>query len=257
MSKKISMHALAKSIEDEFYNKSENGKVSPSYKTIERRFMQFVGSFGIDIKELKNKNGEIYLEETEAVFVQGIIAQSLDKKGFVYKFLITGELNELDLATLLEIGDFMKYMYEYMTDKMSDDDRDSYIMDLNRNFKYTALLERENIYRLIDALYLNLNSLLYSHQVSLLLDLKKVLEKEFVRSNIEIVLNTIEVAQIIKDHKEMTGEARIDYDYLNNDDIAEEYRQRDRDILVFLEENPLIKEHIETKLNMTVEELFK
>lgn len=40
-------------------------------------------------------------------------------------------------------------------------------------------------------------------------------------------------------------------------DTAKEYRQRDRDVLMFLEQNPLIKEHIETKLNMTIEEILQ
>lgn len=256
MSKK-SIHSIAQSIEDEFFEKSENQKVSPSYKTIVRRFMEFVKSNNINIEELKNKNGEIYLEETEAIFVQGIMTQLVDKNGFLYSYLISEKKDDLELSTLFEISEFMEYMYEYMTDKMSNGDRDSYMSDLELNFKYTALLERQNIYNIFDTLYLNLNSQLYSHQVSLLRDLRKVLEKEFVQSNVKIVTNTIDLVKMIMDYKEITEEPSINYDYIDNDNIAEEYRQRDRDTLIFLKENPLIKEHIETKLNITVEEIFK
>ncbi len=251
MAKQISIHAIARAIEDELFSVSETGKAPISYKTIERRFMQFVKSFGIDINRLKDKNGEIYLGETEAIFVQGILAQSIDKKGFLYK-LLTEDVNELDL---FEISEFMKNMYKYMTDKMSNDDRDSYIGDLDRNFYYTAQLEGLRISQLIDTLNVNLTTMPYTHHVSTLINIRKKLERESANSIVEMVIATTELAEFIKDYKEITGEDGIDYG--DDDDIAEEYRQRDRDTLVFLEQNPLIKQHIENKLNKTIEDLFK
>lgn len=51
----MSLHAIAKEIEKEYFNKSECGEVLLSYKTVERRFKQFIQSFNIDITFLKDE----------------------------------------------------------------------------------------------------------------------------------------------------------------------------------------------------------
>lgn len=144
-----------------------------------------------------------------------------------------------------------------MTDKLSDSDRDSYMKDLDRSLKFNALVERQNIDYLIEVLCANLNTLLYTHQIWFLLELRKNLEREFVHSTRDIVIQTISLAEQIRDYKEITGEAHLDYGNELGDDTVEEFRQRDRDVLMFLEQSPLIKQHIETKLNMTLEEIFQ
>lgn len=252
MSNKISLHALTMLMEEEESFKSETEK-APSYKTIERRFKKLVEVFNWNVKD---ENGEIYLDETEAVFVKGILFQSIDMKGFVYRLLFTDDTDLTAPDTLFGISDFMKNMYDYMTDKISDQDRDSYMLALDRNLKYSALSEFHNIHALIDALYGNLNTLLYPNHLMALMDLRKKIEKEFITSTHEIVDQTIQLANILMQSKEITGESIIDYKYDCDHDIAEEYKQRDRDTLFFLDQNPLIKQHIEAKLNIKVEEIF-
>lgn len=257
MSNKMSLHAIAKAIENEYFNKSASGEVLISYKTVERRFKQFIQLFDIDIALLKDENNVIYLNETESVFVQGILTESIDKNGFFYKLLYTDEISDLNPATIEDLSEFMNNMYQHMNGKISDIDRDSYMVDLNRNLSYSALIERHQMHALIDALYANTNPMLYWQQLSILSQFRKKLEKDFAHSIVTITIQTTQLAELIKDYKIVSGEKHMDYGDELEDDTVNEYRQRDRDVLMFLEQNPLIKEHIETKLNMTIEEIFQ
>ncbi|MEK5490731.1 hypothetical protein MKZ24_08460 [Paenibacillus sp. FSL R7-0297] len=254
---RMSLHAIAKEIEKEYFNKSECGEVLLSYKTVERRFKQFIQSFNIDITFLKDEKNAIYLSQTESVFVKGILTESIDKNGFLYKLLYTDEITDLNPATFEDLSGFMNNMYQHMNGKISDTDRDFYMVDLNRNLSYSALLECHQMHALIDALFANTNPMLYSQQVYLLSEFRKKLEKDFAHSIVTITLQTTELAEYIKDYKIVTGEKHMNYGDELESDTAKEYRQRDRDVLMFLEQNPLIKEHIETKLNMTIEEILQ
>ncbi|MGW7162637.1 hypothetical protein [Paenibacillus taichungensis] len=256
MSNRMSLYAIAKAIEEEYFNMSESGEVLISYKTVGRRFKQFIKAFNIDITLLKDENNVIYLNGTETVFVQAILRESIDKNGFLYRLLYTDEIIDSDTAALEKVSSFMDNMFQYMTGKISDTDRDSYMVDLDRNLKYSALLELHHMHALVEELYINTKPMLYLQQLYFLSEFRKKIAKEFTHSIVKITLHTTELAELIKDYKIVTEEKHMDYGDELEDDTVKEYTQRDRDVFDFLEENPLIKEHIETKLNMTIEEIF-
>ncbi|WP_276703879.1 hypothetical protein [Romboutsia ilealis] len=245
---KKSLNAIATEIEMESIDDSDNGESQISYKTVERRFKEFIKINGLNIKELKDKKGEIYFEETEAVILKAILKESIDKNSFVYKLLKDKD----DDISFNQIKSFMDNINDFMVGKISDEEREFFMSYMDQSLKYSVLMEMHNIYNIIDCLNINLSTNIYTYHLTSLIELRKKLEKEFIYNSVNAVNNMINVSEILNFTKEVSGEY---HDY-GNDESALEYAQRDIDLKKFLEESPLIKQHIEQKLNKKIEEIL-
>ncbi|CEN26172.1 hypothetical protein [Paraclostridium sordellii] len=245
---KKSLNAIATEIEMESIDDSDNGESQVSYKTVERRFKEFVKINGLNIKELKDKKGEIYFEENEAVILKALLIESIDKNSFVYKLLKDKD----DDISFNQIKSFMDNINDFMVGKISDEEREYFMSYMDQSLKYSVLMEIHNIYNIIECLNANLSTNIYGYHLNSLIELRKKLEKEFIYNSVEAVENMINLSEILSFTKEVSGEP---YDY-GDDAVAWEYRQRDIDFKKFLEENPLIKQHIEQKLDKSVEEIL-
>ena len=245
---KKSLNAIATEIEMESIDDSDNGESQISYKTVERRFKEFIKINGLNIKELKDKKGEIYFEEKEAVILKAILKESIDKNSFVYKLLKDKD----DDISFNQIKSFMDNINDFMVGKISDEEREYFMSYMDQSLKYSVLMEMHNIYNIIDCLNVNLSTNIYTYHLTSLIELRKKLEKEFIYNSVNAVKNMINVSEILNFTKEVSGES---YDY-GNDELALEYAQRDIDLKKFLEESPLIKQHIEQKLNKKIEEIL-
>lgn len=58
----------------------------------------------------------------------------------------------------------------------------------------------------------------------------------------------------------MTDNPEEVFEYLSikdKPDLQQEYQQQDQEILNYIQENPLVKQHIEEKIGKHIEEIFK
>lgn len=250
--KRISLNAITTSIENESLNNSKDGESEISYKTIERRFKDFIKKCNVNIKELKDKNGEIYFDETEAIILKAILKESIDKNSFIYKLL---KDKDTDIS-FNEIKIFMDNINEFMEGKISDDERSMFMSYLDQSLKYSVLMELHNIYNIIECLNLNMSTTIYTYHLSSLIKLREKLEYEFIINTVDSVRYVTQLAEVLELHKEISGEENVTYDECEDIALENEYMQRDKDVKKFLEENPLIREHIEKKLNKKIDKIF-
>lgn len=246
---KKSLNAIATEIEMESIDDSDNGETQVSYKTVERRFKEFVKINGLNIKELKDKKGEIYFEENEAVILKALLKESIDKNSFVYKLLKDKD----DDISFNQIKSFMDNINDFMDGKISDEEREYFMSYMDQSLKYSVLMEIHNIYNIIECLNANLSTNIYTYHLSILIELRKKLEKEFIYNSVRSVENMLNLSELLNFTKDISGES---YDY-GDDAVGWEYRQRDIDFKNFLEENTLIKQYIEQKLNKPIEKILE
>lgn len=255
--KKKSLHEIAVEIEGVFEH--ESGKSEISYKTLERRFNEFIKCCGGDINILKDSSGRIYFEEKEEEFIRYILLELADEESIMYKIVKGKDYEEISFD---DVTNFMDDLNKLLRNKYSDEQVDFFMSSLDLKIQYGAQVELNNIMNIIDAIDSNLSTYIYTYRLQKLNELRIKLEQEFVNTTVEAVMNTGKLAEFIESTKELLEDNigvqnyESSSDEEEEDDIQLEYLQRDRQTLNYLKENPYIKKHIEEKVGKKVEDIF-
>lgn len=253
MKNDFSLNSLVNEVEQEIINESECGDSKVSTKTIERRFKDYLQKKNIKIKDLKGNEEKFGIDDTEAIFIKALIKEAIDKKSFAYKYI--KDINE-DVS-LDDIADFMKKINSRMESELEDDERIEYMEYLDQSLQYGVSLELHNIYILIDCLVNNMNTTIYTYQLNSLRSIRDKLEIEYIQSTIENIKYITDLAEFKEAlNNAFDGEDVNIYD-VGDKAIEEEYLQRDRELSKYLDDNPLIKKHIEEKIGRKIEALYK
>ena len=255
MESKKSLNSIANSISDELFLNSPDGKEVISYKTLIRNFEKFIEKSGGDIKSMKVSSGKIFFEESESIFIKAILRESIDKNSYIYKFL-KGKDDEVSFD---QIKEFMDNIHDYMQNKLPQEECDAYMEYMDQALQYSVIMELHNIYNIIECINLNLQNYIYTFQLESMINLRKKLEQEFVRTTANSILNMEEFCEFVSQTSEIfDGDASQLLNYDDFDLLTQvEYSNRDKDTLKYINSNPLIKKHIEEKIGKSIDEIFK
>ncbi|MEF2900298.1 MAG: hypothetical protein U0N84_02365 [Terrisporobacter sp.] len=255
MESKKSLNSIANSISDELFLNSPDGKEVISYKTLIRNFEKFIEKSGGDIKSMKDSSGKIFFEESESIFIKAILRESIDKNSYIYKFL-KGKDDEVSFD---QIKEFMDNIHDYMQNKLPQEECDAYMAYMDQALQYSVIMELHNIYNIIECINLNLQNYIYTFQLESMINLRKKLEQEFVRTTANSILNMEEFCEFVSQTSEIfDGDASQLLNYDDFDLLTQvEYSNRDKDTLKYINSNPLIKKHIEEKIGKSIDEIFK
>lgn len=254
MNSKKSLNSIANTISQEFYDESLDGNEVVCPKTIIRNFEKFINKCGGDIVDLKNSNGKIFFEETESVFIKAILRESVDKESYVYK-LLKDKDDEVSFNT---IKVFMENIDGYMKDKLSDEERESYMSYMDQSLKYSVIMELRNIYNIIEFMNLNLEQSIYSYHLQSVIKLRKKMEQEFARTIGNSMLYMEEFVEFVDKAREIfDGDVTQVLNYDEYDlQTKMEYTERDVKLLKYIKSNALVKQHVEEKMGKKIEEIF-
>ena len=193
MESKKSLNSIANSISDELFLNSPDGKEVISYKTLIRNFEKFIEKSGGDIKSMKDSSGKIFFEESESIFIKAILRESIDKNSYIYKFL-KGKDDEVSFD---QIKEFMDNIHDYMQNKLPQEECDAYMAYMDQALQYSVIMELHNIYNIIECINLNLQNYIYTFQLESMINLRKKLEQEFVRTTANSILNMEEFCEFV------------------------------------------------------------
>ncbi|MEH7076976.1 hypothetical protein [Neobacillus drentensis] len=252
MDKKYRINTIVNEIDQEIIDSSPVDDKGVSGKTIERRLKDFIYNNNVKAEDLKSGSGRVTFNKDESVFLKTLIKESIDKKSFAYKF-VKGEKNS---ASFNEIADFMYNMDQKMLSVLEDDERLEFLTYLDQSLGYSVLVELKQIYSIIESISHNIKDRLYTYQLQSLMELRGVLERQFTNEVVHSVKHITDIAEMHELIKDIVDDDINIYD-VGSFSVSEEYAERDREVLKYLEENPLVKQHIEEKLGKDINSMFR
>lgn len=252
MDKEYHINTIVNEIDQEIIDSNQVDNKGISEKTIERRLKEFIKNNSVKADDLKRGSGRLKFNKAESIFLKTIVKESIDKKSFAYKF-VSGKKNS---ASFNEIADFMHNMDQKMESVLEDDERLEFMSYLDQSLGYSILVELKQIYSIMECISHNIKDRLYTYQIHSLKELREVLERKYASDIVHSIINITNVAEMLELSRELVGEDINIYD-VGSFSISEEYAERDREILKYLKQNPLVKQHVEEKLGKDINSIFR
>lgn len=224
-------------------------------KKLRRRFNKFIESGGGSMDKLRGTNGHVEFEDEEAAFIRAILIQLAEGKGFAFKLMVK---NRSGTPTLNDEHDFFQEIIDLMRD---DGAGEEYIMAnlrmLDRLFQLSFRQSIEYCHQLVDCVAINLLPYPYTHQVMLMSNFTELLKREFARTMGEAIKNSLGVAEVIRDMKELMETEDVgDFYGEDEDEIKSEYCQRDAALIAFLKADEEVRQLLEKRVGATIEEIW-
>ena len=116
----------------------------------------------------------------------------------------------------------------------------------------------QRCHELLDCYALNLKPYLYTYQNTYAAKMERVLMKILASTMVEAAIHCSDLGSFIKDAMELTESDSISDLYGEEDDVVkDEYVQRDKAVIQFLNENPEFKLVVEKKTGATIESIWR
>lgn len=247
-----SLTNIAKSVADVELSHED---IDSATRKLIRRFTQFVEAAGGRVDELKNRRGHMYFEEEVCPLVEFILRQLARESGSAFD-IMKGNAKLTDLECTHSV--IQELLDDFVAEGTSEDEAQAAINLLDRVFFFSFRVELENCHRLLDALALNLYPQPYTYAMQSMSDFSNELKRMFAKSSVEAVIYCSELMGFLKNAVEL-ADAESPFEICGdiNDEITQEYIQRDLHVIEFLRENPDLRKFVERRAGCTVEALWK
>lgn len=225
-----------------------------SERTLLRRFYKLIAVCGGNIDMMKDENGHIFFDESEVQFLKVILEELYLNEGIASAFI--DKQTSDDYVGLEMVHDFIQKFLEKLSDSgASEDEIQSNLNFLGMLFLLPVKENNEYCHRLLAAIYQNLEQYPYTHQAIMSNKITNEMKRMFACSMAEAMVNLVKLCEIIKAGQELSGE-KNSLSWYGDDDIAIEYKERDRRAFRMMKNDDRLREYVEEKLNMKIEDLF-
>lgn len=220
---------------------------------LRRGFYRLLDSMGGDKETLKAGRRNIEFDESETSFIKIIIRQLCDSVGLVANFL-----DEKSNVSSIDIRDLIRSIIDEESNKgASENELVQFALFLQKLFNCWQLYSLENCHSIINQLYSNMSEMPGSVQALYMSKVEHILKKEYKLRTVEMACGVFDISQIIElskqERKDDIGiQSYIEYD----PEIRNEYIQRDKSVLIKIQEDDDLRHYIEKKLGKKAEEIF-
>lgn len=184
---------VAKNLESESIDESENGESTISSRTLERNFKKILKAFGVSEEEVKDEKGAYAFDRSAAPILSAFLLETTRPDSYLRKAMNSKEED----ATIDDVIDFFNQMQKLTEGKMEEKERMGFLIKLDQNTHYSMMAVLYNINSTILALIGNLQSYPYEYQVNVMNELfQNVIQKfalemqkeigEFLRNKLEL-----------------------------------------------------------------------
>lgn len=244
---KKSLSELAMEVAELYEN--DDGKSEINEKTIRRRFAHLLKNCGGDIRKLQDDKGRVYFPEEETAYVKYLLLQLAEKDSFIYRTSIKEEFVTLD-----ELHDFIQdLIYHLEAEGYEEDEVKAFVRYFDIQIGYTERCLVYKCHQYVDCIAENYNQFPYTLKIHQLSKFHKKLENENIWSMIQCVKDSIKLMELMN----FAQEYGDNNEFEDEDDIDQEYLKRDRELVKYLNENPLIKQHVEKVTEKKVDVIFE
>jgi hypothetical protein len=254
-SKKISLTTII----DRVLDKENNPYYDSNSKRLRTSFKNLITGLGRDIEDLKDEKGHFSLEESEVPFMTAILRQFLDSNSliskFAYKHSKSSDFSPVDVHRLIH-----SILEEANKHGSNAFELQQVAEFFNNVFFGSQLRSYMECHLCIDALYMNLHDLTNAEQVKYLRNVEVILKKEVSLRLAKIAVTAYVRASckntdLLHDKQfEFLGHGQ-NYDEIHNE-TKHELIQRDKEMLIKIQEDNDLREYIEKKFNKKAEEIF-
>ena len=224
-------------------------------KKLHRRFVKMIENCGGSIEHLKEGNKNISFPEEEKDFIQMILEQLAKEEGLSFKIWE----NRDDTFDLGEVHAFIQDYADYLGEHGYDEGTIlGVVKELDMLFQLSVRQTIQRCHELLDCYALNLKPYLYTYQNTYAAKMERVLMKILASTMVEAAIHCSDLGSFIKDAMELTESDSISDLYGEEDDVVkDEYVQRDKAVIQFLNENPEFKLVVEKKTGATIESIWR
>lgn len=244
------MILLSKIIKEVAKESLPHENIESAAKKLRRKFEKLIYVCGGDIEKIKDGNKCISFPDEEKEFIKIILTQLAKEEGLSQKLWEGRD----DSMTLDEVHNFIQYFIDYLDKKgYSEAVIKDVVNTLDIIFQLTVREKLDYCHKLLDYYAKNLTPYLYSCQVHYIEDLKKELISKTVKSVVEAASYCIDLVDLLKMGKDIMETDDVSDFYGEDDDlIKDEYVERDKQVVIFLKENPEIKKVVEEKIGAKI-----
>lgn len=170
---------IAKGLEFESMDKSDDGEPTISSRTMERNFKKLLKSVGISEEEVKDEKGSYRFEKDGEAIISAFLLETLRSDSYFRK-IMNGKDEDISIE---EIIDFFQAMEKETAGKMDKKERIDFLLKLDQSTQYSILAILVNINNTISALVKNIQIYPYEYQVQIM---GRLFQKVFEQFNLEI-----------------------------------------------------------------------
>lgn len=225
-----------------------------SVRTLQRRFEKLISCCGGSLDKLKDNNNHVFFDESEKLFVKSILEELYLNEGIASQFIDKNKSDEyVGLDVVNEFID--SYLNKLAEDGASDCEIQGNLNFLAMIFLLPVRENYEKCHSLLDDIFNNLQQYPYTHQAIMTNKIKNEMTRMFACSMTEAMVNLAQLVEFIKMGQDLSEEQNS-LNWYGDDDIAVEYRERDRRAYRMLREDEKLRGYVEDKLNVKIDDIF-
>lgn len=225
-----------------------------SVRTLQRRFEKLISCCGGNLDALKNKNNHIFFDESDKLFVKTILEQLYLNEGIAAQFIDKNKTDEY--VGLDKVREFVQQYLKNLANHGASE------AEIQENLNFLAMLfllpvkenyEKCHVY--LDYIFLNLEQYPYTHQAIMTDKIANEMKKMFVCTIAEATVEMEHLLQFIKMGQELSDEPNS-LNWYGDDEVAVEYKERDRRVYHMLKKDDKLRGYMEDKLKVNIDEIF-
>lgn len=225
-----------------------------SVRTLQRRFEKLINCCGGNLEDLKNNNNHVFFDESDKLFVKTILEELYLNEGIAAQFIDKNKTDEY--VGLDKVHEFVqKYLENLAKHGASEGEIQGNLNFLAMLFLLPVKENYEKCHAYLDYIFLNLEQYQYTHQAIMTDKIANEMKRMFACTMVEAMVELEHLLQLIKMGQGLSDEPNS-LNWYGDDDIAVEYRERDRRAYRMLKEDDKLRAYMEDRLKENIDEIF-
>lgn len=225
-----------------------------SVRTLQRRFEKLINCCGGNLEDLKNNNNHVFFDESDKLFVKTILEELYLNEGIAAQFIDKNKTDEY--VGLDKVHEFVqKYLENLAKHGASEGEIQGNLNFLAMLFLLPVKENYEKCHAYLDYIFLNLEQYPYTHLAIMTDKIANEMKRMFACTMVEAMVELEHLLQLIKMGQGLSDEPNS-LNWYGDDDIAVEYRERDRRAYRMLKEDDKLRAYMEDRLKENIDEIF-